>query len=173
MGDSVTEIRQSLVLVGFMAAGKTRIGRLLAERLGLPFVDTDKSIEQSFGLPVADIFRERGEPEFRKAERALIASLLAGEPKVVSIGGGAFLDAETRGALLAGARTIWLDPPFGVVLARLARSGSKRPLAAGKTPEDIRRLWEARRPFYAQAHVRIATSGGDPETVVKRILDSV
>jgi shikimate kinase len=168
--DSGDRARQKrLVLVGFMAGGKSTIGRLLAERLEMPFVDTDAELEKAYRLPVQDIFSQRGEPEFRKAERELILRLLVGEPGVLSVGGGAFADAEVRAALDRQATVIWLDPPFELILERLGRSGT-RPLATGRSPEELRRLWDERRLFYALAHIHVPTSDADPRSFVETIV---
>jgi shikimate kinase len=161
-----------LVLVGFMAAGKSTIGRLLAERLGMPFVDTDAELEKAHGLPVREIFSQRGEPEFRKAERALIFRLLAEEPQVLSVGGGAYVDDEVREALDRGATAIWLDPPFELILERLGRS-SARPLASGRSPEELRQLWVERRRVYARAPIHIPASDADPDSFVETIIQQL
>ena len=160
--------RKPVVLVGFMAAGKSKIGRLLAERLGVPFVDTDKAIEDSFGIPIAEIFRDHGESVFRDAERRLIAALLAGDAKVVASGGGAFIDSSTRELLNRDACTVWLDTPIDHILARLARSDS-RPLVMDRSEQELRDLWDQRRGFYSLAHIRIDTSDRDPHRTVDRI----
>jgi shikimate kinase len=151
-----------------MAAGKSRVGRTLAQRLNLSFVDTDAAIEESYGIPITQIFRERGEPIFREAERQLIARLLS-EPQVIAIGGGAFLDQQTREAAIQQARTVWLDAPLDLILARLARSNA-RPLASDKSEQELRELWNKRRPFYAEAEIRIDTSSADPEQIVQLII---
>jgi shikimate kinase len=164
--------QRSIVLVGFMAAGKSKIGRLLARRLDLPFVDTDKLIEDSLGRSVPEIFRERGEAAFREAERDTIASLLTGDPHVIATGGGAFVDEQTRDALNRNSRTVWLDPPFELVVQRLARSGT-RPLAMGRSASEVRGLWDERRKSYAQAHFHIRVTDGDPERVVDRIVEAL
>ena len=161
--------QRPIVLVGFMAAGKSRIGRLLARRLNLPFVDTDSRIEEHFRRSVTEIFSQLGEAEFRRAEREVISRLLSEEAQVISVGGGAFIDNETRSTVNGQAVTVWLDVPFDIVLARLSRSES-RPLAAHKSEQEIRALWDQRRTYYAQAHLRIATGKRDPERVVDAII---
>jgi shikimate kinase len=156
-----------------MAAGKSRIGRLVAQRLSLPFVDTDRKIEEICGVPLAQLFRERGEPEFRKAERKLILRLLqSGEAQVIAIGGGAFVDPHIRETLNQLARTVWLDTPFGLILKRLSCSTS-RPLAADKSALELHALWNERRSHYAQAQVRIETSDADPQRIVERIIKAL
>lgn len=163
---------QSVVLVGFMAAGKSRIGRGLAERLELPFVDCDAAIEAQYGSSVAEIFHERGEAEFRAAERALIARLLDGEAQVIALGGGAFADPATREALNRRARTVWLDTPFGLILARL-KGSPDRPLAADKSEAELRALWHERAPHYAEAQIRIDTTDADPRRIADRIVKAL
>lgn len=152
-----------------MAAGKSAIGRLLAERLSLPFADTDKLIEQSFGLSVAEIFHERGEAAFRDAERTLISRLVAGERQVIAVGGGVFTEPRNRDLLNRGARTVWLDPPFELILPRLERS-AKRPLAANRSEDELRSLWDLRRNDYAQAQLRIRMPNTNPDQIVDQIL---
>ena len=163
---------KSIVLVGFMAAGKTTIGRRLADRLGVPFVDIDEEVEQAFGLSVNEIFALRGEQEFRKAERGLVADRIASGPTVISVGGGCYVDGETRTAINNQAIAIWLDPPFELILERLARS-TTRPLASGKSPGELLELWAQRRQCYAEANIRVETSEGDPQETVENILKSL
>jgi shikimate kinase/3-dehydroquinate synthase len=165
-------LQQSVVLVGFMAAGKSRIGRLLAARLQLPFVDTDQEIEQTYGCSIAELFRERGEAAFRDAEREMIARLIDAPPRVIAIGGGAFVDDRTRRTLNERARTVWLDTPFDLIAERVARS-SHRPLAANRPRGELRALWEQRLPSYAHAQVRIDTSDARPERIVTSIIEAL
>ena len=160
---------RSIILVGFMAAGKSRIGRILAERLKLPFVDTDSVIENSCGIPIAQLFRERGETEFRKIERELILALLSRQPQVIAIGGGAFANAETRDALNRGALTVWLDAPFELILERLAQS-TTRPLATGKSRSELRALFDERLRYYSEAQIRIDTSDADPARILAQLI---
>jgi len=164
--------KRSIAIVGFMAAGKSRIGRALAHRLDLAFADTDSIIEDSFGLSVADIFLQRGEAEFRRAERQVIHQLLFADARVISLGGGAFVDPVNCDLLNSRASTIWLDPPFELILQRLRRS-SDRPLAANRTEDELRALWAERRESYAKAQVRIEGHDGNPETIVDGIISAL
>lgn len=168
-GRAKPQAEQPIVLVGFMAAGKSRIGRILADRLKLPFVDTDREIENSCGVPIAQLFRERGETEFRKLERELILALLSRPPHVIAVGGGAFVNDETRDALNRRAVTVWLDAPFELILERLARS-TDRPLAAGRSTSELRALFDERLGYYAEAQIRIDTSDADPARILARLI---
>jgi len=152
-----------------MAAGKSAIGRLLAERMDLPFVDSDTEIERAFGMSVAEIFRTRGEAEFREAEMRIIAGLLDGNPKVIALGGGAFADAGTRETLVESTRTIWLDPGFDQILSRITRSAT-RPLASARSDQELRQLWQERRACYAHAQFRIDSFDDDPRRTVNEII---
>lgn len=157
-----------IVLVGFMAAGKSKIGSLLANRLRLPFVDVDAAIETEFGQSVAQIFAEHGEQAFRAAEQRTIARLTETSPQVLAAGGGAFVDSGTRDLLKQRARTVWLDPPFDLILARLSRS-TNRPLANNSSEGELHQLWLERRPLYAQADLRVETTDADPLVTVAQI----
>ena len=161
-----------IALVGFMAAGKSTIGRLLACELQLPFLDSDREIERSIGCTIPTVFRDQGEPEFRRLEREVIARIAVPEPQVIAIGGGAFCDAQTREILNRRAITIWLDAPFDVMLARLLASNG-RPLVRDRTAGDIRELWDERRPFYKQAQLHVATGDSSPGAVVEQILEAI
>ena len=166
------DVPKSIVLVGFMAAGKTTAGRRLAARLGMPFLDTDREIEKATGSSVAEISARYGEKKFRATERELIASLLGRGPWVLSVGGGAFVDEQVRELSNVHATTVWLDPPFELIIDRLARS-SERPLASGRSEQELRRLWQQRRQSYAKAHLRIEISETDPDKLVDQILDAL
>jgi len=164
------DFSRPIVLVGFMGSGKSRIGQRLAKRLGLPFADSDAEVANAFGTSIAEIFKTKGEQEFREAERRTIFALLRSGPAVISIGGGAFVDPETRRVLLQSARTVWLDPPFKVIVDRVSRS-THRPLAVTRNRDELQQLWEERRSSYAKAHFRVETGEDDPERAVDRIVE--
>jgi shikimate kinase len=146
---------RSIALVGLMGAGKTTVGRRLAARLGLPFVDADAEIETACGMAVAEIFERFGEAHFRDGERRVIARLVDGVPKVIATGGGAFVQDDTRALLLARTITIWLDVDVPTLVARV-RKRDTRPLLKGRDPgEVLAALAGVRNPFYAQASLRI------------------
>ena len=165
-----SDFSRPIVLVGFMGSGKSRIGQLLAKRLALRFADSDAEIAKAFGMSIAEIFKTKGEQQFREAERRTIFALLRSGPGVIAIGGGAFVDPETRSVLLQTARTVWLDPPFEVIVDRVSRS-THRPLAVTRNRDELQQLWEERRPSYAKAHFRVETGEDDPERAVDRIVE--
>ena len=163
------QMMRSLVLVGFMGAGKSKIGRSLAEKLKMDFVDADRLIEQDHGCSIAEIFRQHGEEHFRRAERNMILRLIGKETSVIAVGGGAFVNDEVRQTLIAKAVTIWLDTPFELVLPRL-KSSQSRPLASTRSEAELKALYEERRGAYRQAHIHIDTSDADIERIVDDIV---
>src|SRR6202008_2820436 len=125
-----------IVLVGLMGAGKTTVGRRLAQRLGLPFVDADAEIEEAAGMTITDIFDRFGEAHFRDGERRVIARLIDGTPKVIATGGGAFMQADTRDLILAKATAIWLDADIDILVERVSRKEG-RPLLKNRDPREV------------------------------------
>jgi len=155
MADPTNAPEKPIVIVGMMGAGKSTVGRGLAERLGLPFVDSDDEIEAQAGLSVAEIFERFGEAHFREEERRTIAKLLDGPVGVIASGGGAFADPGTRGLILERGVAVWLDVPLDTLAERVA-DGTHRPLLNGGDPRAIlERLMAERAPFYALAHLTI------------------
>ena len=159
-----------IVLVGLMGVGKTTVGRRLAHRLGLPFVDADQEIEAAAGLSIAEIFDRFGEPYFRDGERRVIQRLVDGSPKVIATGGGAFIDEETRALILAEAIAVWLDAHPDVLAERVRRRDT-RPLLRGRDARVVLAdLARARSPFYAQAHHRVGSQKGPRDVTVSAII---
>ena len=162
---------RSVILVGMMGAGKTSVGKRLAAKLGLPFVDADAEIEAGAQLTIPEIFERFGEPYFRDGERKVIARLLNGGPLVLATGGGAFMNAATRDAIARHGLSIWLKPSFEVLLARV-RKKSNRPLLKTADPEQtLRRLIEERSPTYALADFTVESHDGSHDSVVEAILN--
>jgi shikimate kinase len=150
---------RTIALVGLMGAGKTTVGRRLAAALDLPFVDADAEIALAAGS-IEEIFAERGECEFRRGERQVIARLLAGPPHVLATGGGAFIDPKTRALMKDHAISIWLKAPLDVLMKRVARRDD-RPLLKENDPEAVmRRLMQERYPIYAEADITVETTHG-------------
>jgi shikimate kinase/3-dehydroquinate synthase len=161
---------RSVVLVGMMGAGKTSVGKRLAAKLGLPFVDADAEIEAGAQLTISEIFERFGEAYFREGERKVIARLLNGGPLVLATGGGAFMNATTRENIARHGVSIWLKPSFDVLLARV-RKKSNRPLLKTPDPEQtLRRLLEERSPAYALADFTIESLDSSHDSVVDTIL---
>lgn len=159
-----------IYLVGFMAAGKTTVARALARRLGWRAEDIDELIEARERRAVADIFARSGEAYFRTVEREILRLLLPLRHVVVATGGGTFVDAENRAAIMRDGLSVWLDVPFEAVLARLPADG-RRPLAADRI--QMERLFAARQAAYALAHMRIETGLAPAEEIAERIIDSM
>jgi shikimate kinase len=161
-----------IYLVGFMGSGKSTIGRLLAQRLGWSFFDTDQEIEVAERTTIAEIFEGRGEPEFRRIEteilRQHVRSVESGRPSVVALGGGVFAQAQNRELLESNGITVWLDCPFEIVTRRVARA-SHRPLA--RDPEKFAELYGARLDSYRLADLQITIGGDDPTEAVEAILN--
>ncbi|MGL4541686.1 MAG: shikimate kinase [Polymorphobacter sp.] len=164
---------RSVVLVGLMGVGKTTIGRRLAARLALPFVDADSEIERAAGLTIAEIFERFGEAHFRDGERRVIARLIDGPPKVLATGGGAFVHDETRALILARATAVWLDADIPTLVERVGRR-STRPLLAGKDALTVlTELAALRNPLYAQAPIHIASKPAPHEVTVNAIVEAL
>jgi shikimate kinase len=169
IADSLSPSR-SIVLVGLMGAGKTKIGRRLAARLNLPFFDSDEEIEAAAGETIEEIFANRGEAVFRDGERRVIARLLQGPVQVLSTGGGAFMDPATRRIIAARGVSIWLRAGLDVLFARVSRR-SNRPLL--KTPDPravLAELIERRYPIYAEADVTVDSGEGPADTTASRAI---
>ena len=164
---------RSIVLVGMMGAGKTSVGKRLAQRLGLPFVDADAEIEAGAQMTIPEIFERFGEPYFREGERRVIARLLNDGPKVLATGGGAFLNEATRARIAQSGVSVWLKPDFEVLLRRV-RKRSNRPLLRTADPEGtLRRLLEERSPIYALADMTIESQDGPHDAVCDAIIASL
>lgn len=166
-------IDRPLVLVGLMGVGKTTVGRRLARRIGLPFVDADHEIEKAAGLTISEIFDRFGEDYFRDGERRVIARLMDDRKQVIATGGGAFMNEETRELMLNSATVIWLDADIDILVKRVARRDT-RPLLRNGNPEQILRdLAEKRNPIYAQAHVHVTGNDSPHELTVDNIVKSI
>jgi shikimate kinase len=162
-----------IVLVGLMGAGKSTVGRRLAQRLDLPFIDADSEIETAAGMTINDIFDRFGEGYFRDGERRVIARLIDGVPKVIATGGGAFVHAETRALILAQAVAVWLDAKPDVLADRVRRRDN-RPLLRGRDPEQaLGELAQVRNPFYAMAPIRVESVAAPHDATVNAILKAI
>lgn len=162
-----------IVLVGLMGAGKTTVGRRLARRLGLDFVDSDEEIERAADRSIPEMFDRYGEAAFRDGERRVLRRLIDGPPKVIATGGGAFMDAETRALIGERCVSIWLDADPEILAERVVRRGG-RPLLAGKDPlPALRELAARRNPFYGEADLHIRSQDMPHAEAVERILEGL
>jgi shikimate kinase len=170
-GTLVTALgRRSVVLVGMMGAGKSSIGRRLATRLNVPFIDADAEIEKAAGMSIPDIFSAHGEPSFRAGEARVIVRLLEGGPQVLATGGGAFMNADTRAAIGAKGVSVWLRATFDV-LSRRTKRRTDRPLLKGADPQTtLKRLIDERYPVYAQADLTVESRDVPHDTIVDEII---
>jgi shikimate kinase len=159
-----------IYLVGFMAAGKTTVARLVAGRLGWRAEDIDELIEARERRTVAEIFSKSGEPYFRSVERDILRLLLPLRHCVVATGGGTFMDPDNRVAINMDGVSVWLDVPLEDLVARLPADG-RRPLAADRA--QMERLFALRQIAYATAQLRVDARGAHPEAVAERIIEAV
>lgn len=174
-GTSVTNggTDRSIVLVGMMGVGKSTIGRLLAGKLGLPFIDSDDEIEKAAGMPISEIFERFGEPEFRDGERRVISRLIAEGPKVIATGGGAFINDETRKLIKQQCRSVWIDADLDILVDRVSRR-SHRPLLVGKDPKQVLTELSAKRtPIYKEADIHVRSDAGPHARTVNQILEAL
>lgn len=173
-GDCALPVRErTVVLVGLMGAGKTTVGRRLAERLDLRFVDADTEIEAAAGMSIADIFETHGEAHFREGERRVIARLLDEPGQVLATGGGAFMDPETRALIADRAISVWLKADLDVLYHRVARRNTRPLLRLDDPRKVLERLIAERYPVYAEADVTIDVSDEPPESTTNRVLEAI
>jgi shikimate kinase len=164
------QLDRSVVLVGMMGAGKSAVGRRLAAALGWPFTDADWAIEAAAGTTIANIFEEIGEAAFRDRERQVIARLLRGERQVLALGGGAFIDPQTRALVRERAISIWLRADLDVLVKRTARRDDRPLLAGGDPRARLAALLDEREPIYAAADLVVDSGKGPLAEVVARVL---
>ena len=165
--------RRSIVLVGMMGAGKSSIGRRVAARLAIPFVDADAEIELAADMTIAEIFAVHGEPYFRAGEARVIARLLERGPQVLATGGGAFMNAQTRAALQEKAVSVWLKADLDVLTRRLRRRND-RPLLKTEDPvATLTNLLQMRDPIYATADVTVLSRDVTHDVIVDEIIAAV
>ncbi|HEU4959688.1 MAG TPA: shikimate kinase [Sphingomonas sp.] len=159
-----------IVLIGLMGAGKTTVGRRLAQRLGLPFVDADEEIEAAAGMTITEIFQMFGEEYFRDGERRVIARLIDGTRKVIATGGGAFMNERTRALILEKTTAIWLEADLDTLVDRVRRR-STRPLLKDRDPRQVLTdLAKARNPIYALAPIHVRSHPSPHDATVRSIL---
>jgi shikimate kinase len=174
-GRKLAEIRhfvpsRTVVLVGLMGAGKSKIGRRLAARLGLPFFDSDPEIEAAAGETIEEIFANRGERVFREGERRVIARLLSQPVHILATGGGAFMDPATRDVIARRGVSLWLRAELDVLVSRVMRRSNRPLLKQGDPRAILAELIERRYPVYAEADLVVESGEGSPEATVTRAI---
>jgi shikimate kinase len=165
--------QRSIVLVGMMGSGKSSIGRRVAARLGIPFVDADTEIEKAAGMTITDIFALRGEAEFRSGEARVILRLLEGGPQVLSTGGGAFMNPDTRAAISAKGISIWLNAELDVLMKRVRRRQDRPLLKTDDPAATLRKLIEERYPTYALADLTVESRDVPHDRIVDEIIGAL
>jgi len=164
---------RSVVLIGLMGAGKTAVGRRLANRLDLPFIDADGEIEVAAGASISEIFAEHGEAYFRQGERKVIARLLENGPQVLATGGGAYMNPDTRANIKAHGLSVWLKADIKVLMKRVGRRDNRPLLAAGDPENVMKKLMEERYPIYAEADVTVESRDVPHDVIVGAVIDAL
>ncbi|MFQ5955620.1 MAG: shikimate kinase [Kiloniellales bacterium] len=162
-------VPKSIVLIGLMGAGKSAVGRRLAARLGLPFIDADAEIEKAAGCSIEDIFATHGEAAFRDGERRVIARLIKGPKAVLATGGGAFMAAQTREIIQKHGISVWLRADLDLLLERTSRRAHRPLLKQGNPRQILARLIEERYPVYAQADTVVDSANVPLQVMVDRV----
>jgi len=161
---------KSIVLVGLMGAGKSRVGRQLASQLGLEFVDADAEIEEAAGCTITEIFERFGEAAFRDGERRVMRRLLDGPVRVLATGGGAFMDPATRAHVRERGISVWLRADIETLLARVGRRNNRPLLATGDQREKLTQLINERYPIYAEADIVVDSTDGPVRETVEKVI---
>jgi shikimate kinase len=161
---------RSIVLIGMMGAGKSSVGRRLAARLGIPFVDADSEIEVAAGMTIPEIFEVRGEAEFRSGEARVIARLLDNGTQVLATGGGAFMNPDTRAAIRAKGVSVWLKAEFDVLLKRIMRRTDRPMLKTADPAATLKHLISVRYPVYAEADLIVESREVLHDVIVEEIV---
>jgi shikimate kinase len=161
---------KTVALVGLMGAGKSTVGRRLAARLNMPFVDADHEIEAAAGCTIPEFFERHGEAAFRDGESRVIARLLRGEPKILATGGGAFMNEKTRERIKRRATSVWLRADLDLLVSRVTRRDNMPLLKQGDPRDIMQRLMDERYPVYAEADIVVDSDDGPHDAVVERIV---
>ncbi|MGZ5823399.1 MAG: shikimate kinase [Hyphomicrobium sp.] len=167
------KLARTVVLVGLMGAGKSCIGRRLAQRLGLAFVDADTEVERAAGCSIAEIFQRYGESAFRDGERRVMTRLLKGTPSILAAGGGAFMDEQTRALIRENAISVWLRADLDTLAARTSGRNHRPLLNNGNPRETLQSLMETRYPVYAEADITVDTGIDNPNVTCTRVIGSL
>ena len=165
--------QKTIVLVGLMGAGKSRVGAEIARLTGLPFMDSDREIERAAGMPVSDIFERFGEAEFRKGEEKVILRLLEAPRKILASGGGAFIQPAIREAVKKQAVSVWLKADLDILVERTSRSTHRPLLRDGDAREKLRVLMDYRYPLYAEADITVESDDRAPRDTAALVVKAL
>ncbi|MDD3181239.1 MAG: shikimate kinase [Alphaproteobacteria bacterium] len=164
---------KSIVLIGMPGSGKSTIGRKIASHLGLPFVDSDHEVETAANMSISQIFEKLGEPAFRDGERKVIARLLSGPPIILSTGGGAFMNDQTRQLIQKQALSIWLQATLDTLVERTSRTDDRPLLQNGNPKTILSNLMSVREPIYSQADLTVVSQNVSVETTAQHVLAAI
>jgi shikimate kinase len=170
---SPLSLPRTVALVGLMGAGKSAIGRRLAQRLRLPFVDADDEIERAAGCSISEFFERFGEAEFRNGERRVISRLLEDAPHVLSTGGGAYIDPATRALMREKALTVWLRADLDVLFDRVKKRAHRPLLRQGDPREILRLLMEQRYPIYAESDLVVESTAQPADRTTEQVIEAL
>ena len=162
---------KTIVLIGMMGSGKTSVGKELAKKLNVAFIDIDHEIEKKYQMKIPEIFQTKGESFFRKIEENMSCKLINGKPCVISIGGGGFLNKKIRSKIKVNAISIWINTGLDKIYERLNKSKNKRPLLNYKNlKKSIKEIYDKRKPIYKKANYKIQVKSDNKKTIVKNII---
>lgn len=164
---------KNIILIGFMGVGKTTVGKLVAKILQREFIDVDEEIEKEYGMPVTEIFNKLGEKAFREKEKSLIISLCGQKNKVLSPGGGSFLQDEIRNVCLSTSIVIFLDLSFEGWKDRLDLIIDSRPVLQGKSVKEMEELFNSRQEIYSNHHLKVVTDNMDANVIASHIINKL
>jgi shikimate kinase len=167
------KLKKSVVLIGMMGVGKSTVGRQLAQRLNVQFIDSDEAIVEAAGMTIPEIFERFGEDYFRDGERRVIARLVEGKPSIIATGGGAFINEQTRALIKERCTSVWIDAKLDILVARVSRKNT-RPLLIGKDPKVVlRELAETRNPIYALADIKVRSDTAPHGKTTRQIMEAL
>ena len=162
---------KTIVLIGMMGSGKTSVGKALAKKLNIAFIDIDQEIEKKYQINISEIFQTKGEAFFRKIEENMSCKLINGKPCVISIGGGGFLNKKIRNKIKINAISIWINTSLDKIYQRLNESKNKRPLLNYKNlKKSIKEIYDKRKPIYKKANYKIQIKSDNKKVIVENII---
>ena len=170
---NLVNLKKPIVLLGLMGVGKSTVGYRLAKKLGLSFYDTDQLIQDEVGCSIDEIFKYAGEDFFRQKEKEIVVQIVNKDPCIISLGGGAFIDDESRKAIKESAISVWLKADFDVVYDRVARRNTRPTLEQGNKVEILKDLINERYPIYAEADICVDSGNGSHMLVVDAIINAI